>query len=122
MFGCFILGSANHSEPASITGDLGAGSRAAYTHEAESTVSTGPPVTELEKGEMKITLNTQVSVGGSNFSNEQCQLIALAHALLCQSSIIILDKTTSGVDFATNTKIQATIRKDLNESLLLTVT
>lgn len=68
-----------------------------------------------------ITLDTPVLENGSNWSQGQRQLIALARALVKKSSLIILDEATSSVDFDTDHQIQQTIRSEFDNSSLLCI-
>lgn len=63
-------------------------------------------VTRLSKG-----YNTMLSESGSNLSQGQRQLIAIARAILSNSPILILDEATSSVDTRTELKIQEAMLK-----------
>ncbi|CEP16804.1 hypothetical protein [Parasitella parasitica] len=76
---------------------------------------------EQQDADNQITLDSVVTENGSNWSQGQRQLIALARALVKKSALIILDEATSSVDFDTDYKIQQTIRTEFVDSALLCI-
>ncbi|CAK9786601.1 putative ATP-binding cassette transporter protein YOR1 [Cutaneotrichosporon oleaginosum] len=77
--------------------------------------------TQTPTSRVHITLNTDVSAGGANFSQGQRQLVAMARALLRRSNLIIMDEATASVDFATDEALQNAIRTEFKDSTLITI-
>ncbi|KZV63837.1 P-loop containing nucleoside triphosphate hydrolase protein [Peniophora sp. CONT] len=77
---------------------------------------------QSETDERRITLDSQISSGGSNLSVGQRQILALARALVRGSKLLILDEATSSIDYETDTTIQSSLRNELGADVtLLTV-
>ncbi|KAJ7460660.1 hypothetical protein FB451DRAFT_1353280 [Mycena latifolia] len=63
---------------------------------------------QSERAEDRITLDSPISSGGSNFSVGERQIFALARAIVRKSKLLILDE-----DYKSDTIIQTSLRKEL---------
>ncbi|GAA5984896.1 hypothetical protein JCM11641_003618 [Rhodosporidiobolus odoratus] len=69
----------------------------------------------------RFTLDLVIEDEGANLSVGERSLVSLARALVKNSKIIVLDEATASVDFATDSRIQATIRSEFADKTLLVI-
>jgi ATP-binding cassette subfamily B protein len=65
---------------------------------------------------------TQLDQGGKNLSGGQKQRLTIARALICTPEILILDDSSSALDFSTDAKLRKALNSDLenNSTVILT--
>lgn len=71
---------------------------------------------------MKDGLDTKISQGGKNLSGGQRQRLTIARALVACPDILVLDDSSSALDFATDAKLRKALASMRLEDGLTTVT
>lgn len=66
-------------------------------------------------------MEASVSQGGNNYSGGQKQRLSIARAILKKPEIIIFDDSFSALDFKTDAKLRAALKKELSKSAIVVV-
>lgn len=66
-------------------------------------------------------LDTRISQGGKNLSGGQKQRISIARALVGDPDILILDDSTSALDYATDLKLRKALKADMADTTVIMI-
>lgn len=66
-------------------------------------------------------LNTHISQGGKNLSGGQRQRLSIARALVGSPRILILDDSTSALDYATDLALRKALRSELSDTAVIMI-
>lgn len=66
-------------------------------------------------------LNTYIAQGGRNLSGGQKQRISIARALVGKPDILILDDSTSALDYATDLKLRKALQSDMADTTVIMI-